>query len=56
MMHPKMIVNKIYKNVYFVNGSELQLICELMPSGIMEWESDIDEIIRTKYDLLMSSP
>ena len=42
-------VNKIDKKVYFVDDSELRLVCKLMPSGNMEWEEEIDETIRAQY-------
>ena len=50
------VVNKIHKQVYFVDDSELRLMCKLMSSGLMVWESEIEETIRTKYDALMNYP
>ena len=44
----QIVLNKIEKKVYFVDGSELRLVCKLMPSGNMDLEEDIDETIRTK--------
>ena len=40
------VVNKIEKNDYFDDDSELRLDCKLMPSSNMEWEQAIDDTIR----------
>ena len=52
----KIVMNKIVKEVYFVDCSELRFVCKLMFSEIMELESEIDPIVRATYDSLMMSP
>ena len=49
----QIVLNKIEKKIYFANGSELRLVCKLIPSGDMECEEEIDETIRAKYASLM---
>ena len=44
----QIVLNKINKNVYVVDGSELRVVCKLISSGIMKWESEIDETIHAK--------
>ena len=48
-----LLSNNIDKKLYFVDGSELRLVCKLIRSGIIKWESEIDEIIHAKYDSLI---
>ena len=46
-------VNKITKKLYYVEGSELRLVCELLPSGVMQWTSDVIQSIQDACATLM---
>ena len=45
----KIVLNKVEMKVYFLDGSELRLVCKSISSGYTEWEEDIGEIIRATY-------
>ena len=46
-------VNKIIKKLYYVEGSELRLICELLSSGVMQWTPDVIQSVQDAYATLM---
>ena len=49
----QVVVNKITKKLYYVEGSELRLICELLPSGVMQWTPDVIQSVQDAYATLM---
>ena len=50
----QIIVHKKYKKVFCVEGSELPLICELLPNGTMQWDKDTEQSVREKYLVSMT--
>ena len=46
-------INKVCKNIIYVNGTDLQPVCSAMPSGIMIWESDIDQRVQDRFKELI---
>ena len=46
--------NKITKKVYYVEGFELRLICELLPNGTMQWTPDVVQTVQDTYAVLMT--
>ena len=36
------VVSKMDKKVFFVEGIELCLVCSILPSGVVQWEAYID--------------
>ena len=51
----QVVVNKITKKVYYVEGFELRLICEYLPIGIMRWSPDVIQTVQDAYTILMES-
>ena len=51
----QVVVNKITKKVYYVEGFELRLICEYLPTGIMRWSPDVIQTVQDAYTILMES-
>ena len=49
----QVVVNKITKKLYYVEGSELRLVCELLPSGVMQWTPDVIQSVQDAYATLM---
>ena len=49
----QVVVNKITKKLYYVEGSELRLICELLPSGVMQWTPDVIQSVQDAYATFM---
>ena len=50
----QIVVHKIDKKVFFVERSELRLVCALLPNGSMQWDIDITHPVRDKYLALMA--
>ena len=50
----QILVHKIAKKVFFVEGSELRLVCALQPNGSMQWDADITQNVRDKYLALVA--
>ena len=48
------VVDKNDKKVFYVEGSELLLVCKLLPNGSMQWDNDIEQAVRDKYLALMA--
>ena len=49
----QVVVNKITKKLYYVEGSELRLVCELLPSGVMQWTPDVIQSVQDAYATIM---
>ena len=49
----QVVVNKITKKLYYVEGSELCLICELLSSGVMQWTPDVIQSVQDTYATFM---
>ena len=49
----QVVVNKITKKLYYVQGSELRLVCELLPSGVMQWTPDDIQSVQDAYATFM---
>ena len=43
------------KKVFCITAIDLQLLATLMSSGVMRWESEVGEVVKTKYCELMTS-
>ena len=50
----QVVVNKITKKLYYVEGFELRLICELLSSGVMQWTSDVIQSVQDACAALMT--
>ena len=50
----QVVVNKIMKALYYVEGSESRLVCELLPNGTMQWAPDVIQTVQDKYTALMA--
>ena len=50
----QVVVNKITKKLYYVEGSELRLVCELLPNGVMQWIPNIIQPLQDAYKTLMA--
>ena len=48
----QVVVNKITKKKYYVEGFELRLICELLPNGTMQWTPDVVQTVQDTYATL----
>ena len=46
-------IDKSWKNIFYKNGSDLQLNCTLLSSGIAKLEEVIEEKIKTRSNDLM---
>ena len=49
----QVVKNKITKKLYYAEGSELRLVCELLPSGVMQWTPDVIQSVQDAYATLM---
>ena len=45
----RIIINKINKKVLYVNGSDLQFVSILMPTGIVNPEANVDQRVQDRY-------
>ena len=43
------VIGKADKKVFCINGTDLQLLATLMSSGVIQWESEVGEVVKTKY-------
>ena len=50
----QIVVHKNDKKVFYIEGSELRLVCQLFPNGSMQWDNDIEQSVRDKYLTLMT--
>ena len=50
----RIVLHKNDKKVFYVEGSELRLVCKLLPNGSMQWDNDIEQSVRDKYLVLMA--
>ena len=50
----RIVEYKNNKKVFYVEGSELRLVCKLFPNGSMQWNNDIEQSVRDKYLTLMA--
>ena len=50
----RLVIDKINKKVFNVDGSELQLICTMMASGIVEWEENVDMRYKNRFKELVT--
>ena len=48
----QIMVSKVDKKVFFVEGTELRLICSLMPSGSMTWDPIIIQQVKERHEEL----
>ena len=51
----QIVVSKIDKKLFYVKGSELLLIAEFLPSGIMKWQPTVQKEVQDAYNLMMTS-
>ena len=49
----QIVIGKAYKKVYWINGTDLQLLATLMSSGVIKWEPEVGEAVRNKYSELI---
>ena len=49
----RIVVHKNDKKVFYVEDSELRLVCKLFPNGSMQWDNDVEQSVRDKYLALM---
>ena len=49
------VVSKTDKKVFFVEGKELRLVCSILPSGVVQWESYVDKIVTDRYNQIKSN-
>ena len=40
------VVNKTTKKLYYMEGSELRFVCELLSNGNMQWTSDVIQSVQ----------
>ena len=50
----QVVVNKISKKLYYVEGSEFCIGCELLPSGVMQWTPDVIQSVQDAYAVIMT--
>ena len=51
----QVVVSKTDKKVFFVEGKELRLVCSILPSGVVQWESYVDKTVTDRYNQIMSN-
>ena len=51
----QVVVSKTDKKVFFVEGKELHLVCSILLSGVVQWESYVDKIVTDRYNQIMSN-
>ena len=49
----QIVMHKSDKKVFYIEGSELRLVCQLLPNGTMEWDKVIEQEVRDRYLTLM---
>ena len=45
----RLVIDKINKKVFKVDGSDLQLVCTMMASGIIKWEDNVDMRVQNRF-------
>ena len=48
----QVVISKTHKQSYSRNGSELRLVCALLPKYIMEWEEIVEKHVEDTYAAL----
>ena len=49
----RLVIDKINKMVFNVDGSDLQLVCTMMASGILKWEDSVDMRVQNPFKELI---
>ena len=50
----RVVINKIQKKIFFVDGSELRPVCQLNKDGTMQFESNIEQVVQDRYTALIA--
>ena len=51
----RLVIDKIIKKVFNVDGSDLQLICAMMASGTVKWEDNVDTRVLNRFKELATN-
>ena len=50
----RVVIHKIQKKIFFVDGSELRPVCQLSKDGTMQFESNIEQVVQDRYTALIA--
>ena len=51
----QIVVSKPDKKVFFVECTELRLVCSILSSGVVQWVSYVDKHVVDRYNEIMSN-
>ena len=51
----RVVIDKINKKVFNVDGSNFQLICMMMTSGIVSWEDNMNTRVQIRFEELIGN-
>ena len=49
----QIVIGMADKKVFCINGTDLQFLATLMPSGVIQWELEVCEAVMIKHNCLV---